>query len=170
MPYFNCLICKSTSYVKVSHQKVGYGKYCSRKCSSIAKRNGSFVQCAICNKLVYRSAKEQRRSKSKKYFCTKKCQTIWRNSIEYSGRNHSNWTGGEYSYRQRMLRSGQVQACSKCKSQDIRTLAVHHRDKNRQNNNLENLIWLCHNCHYLVHHYEQEAIGFVNAKPTLSKA
>jgi len=31
-----------------------------------------------------------------------------------------------------------------------------HIDSNRKNNNLNNLIWLCMNCYYLVHnHYEK---------------
>jgi len=35
-------------------------------------------------------------------------------------------------------------------------LIVHHIDKNRNNNGIENLIWLCQNCHYLVHHYTDD--------------
>ena len=40
-----------------------------------------------------------KKSKSGKYFCTKKCQTIWRNKILYTGENHSNWKDGESAYR-----------------------------------------------------------------------
>jgi predicted HNH restriction endonuclease len=35
-------------------------------------------------------------------------------------------------------------------------LVVHHIDENRNNNNHENLIWLCYNCHHLVHNYPDE--------------
>lgn len=42
--------------------------------------------------------------------------------------------------------------CFRCRVSDIRVLAVHHADENRTNNGVENLIWLCHNCHYLIHH------------------
>ena len=31
---------------------------------------------------------------------------------------------------------------------------IHHKDKNPLNNALENLVWLCLNCHYLAHHKE----------------
>lgn len=54
-----------------------------------------------------------------------------------------------------------VQACAKCKSTDKRILAVHHKDRNRQNNTVSNLVWLCHNCHFLVHHYKSEAGKFL---------
>lgn len=60
-----------------------------------------------------------------------------------------------------MLDSKTPLACKKCGSTDSRTLAVHHKDKNRKNNSISNLMWLCHNCHYLVHHYKDEATGFL---------
>jgi len=41
--------------------------------------------------------------------------------------------------------------CSKCGFEDKRVLVIHHKDYNRKNNNINNLIWLCRNCHYLIH-------------------
>jgi 5-methylcytosine-specific restriction endonuclease McrA len=41
--------------------------------------------------------------------------------------------------------------CQKCGNTDLRVLLVHHIDKNRNNNNPENLQILCYNCHILVH-------------------
>ena len=31
----------------------------------------------------------------------------------------------------------------------------------RKNNSVSNLIWLCHNCHHLVHHYKNETKNFM---------
>jgi predicted HNH restriction endonuclease len=45
--------------------------------------------------------------------------------------------------------------CKKCGNKDARVLEVHHLDKNRKNSNIENLIWLCANCHTLVHRYNE---------------
>jgi predicted HNH restriction endonuclease len=42
-----------------------------------------------------------------------------------------------------------------CGKDDKRIIAVHHIDKNRSNNKLKNLAWLCYNCHFLVHHYSE---------------
>ncbi|MBI4281264.1 HNH endonuclease [Candidatus Uhrbacteria bacterium] len=36
-----------------------------------------------------------------------------------------------------------------------RVLLVHHIDENRKNNVLSNLVWLCRNCHFLVHKYNE---------------
>jgi hypothetical protein len=94
-------------------------------------------------------------SKSRKYFCSKTCQTKWRNQI-YSGSNHPFWLGGLRTYRKVLRVSGKKMECRLCLSTEARVLAVHHLDKNRKNNALKNLIWLCHNCHFLIHHYDKE--------------
>ena len=74
----------------------------------------------------------------------------------YIGENHPNWRGGESTYKNILLRTKILPICSKCRTKDKRVLAVHHLDRNRKNNKVENLIWLCHNCHHLIHHYPQE--------------
>ena len=152
MPQVKCRICEVEFYAKPSWLRRGVGKYCSAKCQHEGQKKGKVVNCFICNKEVYKSLKNLKVSKSKKYFCTKSCQTIWRNTIVFVGSRHSNWKGGENTYRRLILRSGVSQLCRLCKTNDKRVLAVHHVDKNRKNNNLDNLIWLCHNCHFLIHH------------------
>lgn len=161
MPLTNCTICQQTFYVKPSRLERGWGKYCSKTCNYAGQRSGSAVVCSICGKQTYRNIAEQKRSKSGKYFCGKSCQTIWRNSELFTRENHANWKGGESSYRQFMTRTRGAKLCAKCRIDDPRILAVHHRDKNRKNNRPTNLVWLCHNCHFLVHHYTQEAHGFI---------
>lgn len=156
MPDSRCLICKIEFYVKPSHQKKGWGKYCSILCRTKSQYKGKNVECFICQKNIYRSPKSLKGSISNKFFCSKTCQTIWRNQILFSGENHANWKHGKSACRRILKASGKKQVCSLCKTSDIRVLAVHHKDKNRKNNKVNNLIWLCHNCHYLIHHYKDE--------------
>ena len=120
--------------------------------------------CSWCGKHVYRNIKDQARSHSKTFYCSKSCQTKWRNSVLFVGSKHSNWVSGESSYRAALKRTDVLQICSKCSTDDKRVLAVHHRDRDRTNNVVTNLIWLCHNCHYLVHHYHSEMNGFIESK------
>lgn len=155
-----CIICSSDFYVKPSHLKMGWGKYCSQKCNAVSQRNGQMFKCHVCSKQTYKSLKDQRRSNSGKFFCSKSCQTVWRN-LTYVGKNHANWKGGLYSYRDALRRAKVPAICIRCKTDDSRVLTAHHKDKNRQNNAVINLIWLCHNCHYLVHHYKNEAKHFM---------
>jgi hypothetical protein len=150
-----CKTCKKKFRAKPSHFKLGWAKFCSRICANQAAKKGKEVACAICGEHTYRSLRDVGRSKSKKYFCGKSCQTLWRNQL-YFGEKHSNFKHGTASYREKMRRSGIKKTCNLCKIADARVLAVHHIDQNRKNNMIENLIYLCHNCHHLVHRYPQE--------------
>lgn len=161
MPNVNCIICSSVFYCKPSHSARGWGKYCSKECQYKGMKTGQLFSCYHCKKQTYRTVRDQSNTKSGKFFCNKSCQTIWRNSTLYVGANHANWNGGGASYRSRLLKATLHQACTKCKTMDKRILAVHHKDRNRKNNELSNLIWLCHNCHFLVHHYQEESVGFL---------
>lgn len=157
----NCKNCKKVFHAKPSWIKNGYGKYCSTKCRQEGQKNGGLFDCHVCKTSVYRSKTGQSKSKSNKYFCSKSCQTLWRNSEVNIGKNHPNWTTGQSSYRERLRRSNRIQECKRCKTSDVRLLSVHHKDRNRDNNNLKNLIFLCHNCHFLIHKYKNEAKNFV---------
>lgn len=79
------------------------------------------------------------------------------------GEKHKNFKTGEFAYRETMRRRRVPKICSLCKTDDYRVLAVHHIDKNRKNNKASNLAWLCNNCHFLVHHYEEEREKFMAA-------
>lgn len=160
MPYVACKQCGKQFYAKPNWLKIGWGKYCSRDCVFESQRKGRLVNCFICGKVVYKSPKILTRSKSGKFFCSKSCQTVWRNSV-FVGPAHGNWKGGEKSYRETLLRIKNNKICKRCEVNDIRILLVHHLDRNRQNNKVDNLIWLCHNCHYLIHHDKLEDKRFM---------
>ncbi|HNY04172.1 MAG TPA: HNH endonuclease [Candidatus Woesebacteria bacterium] len=151
MPITKCKICSKEFYVKPSHQKMGWGKYCSNKCKNKSQLLGEYFQCSICGKEIYRSLKLISRSQSKKYFCSKSCQTLWRNK-EFSGEKSKNWKNGEQSYRNILKRNNIKPICSVCGITDERILNAHHKDHDRTNNNINNLVWLCLNCHFLAHH------------------
>lgn len=154
MPIVKCRICTKDFYVKPNHQKLGWGKYCSRKCQAKSQFNGKFVHCFICNKEVYRSLDKLNHSKSGKYFCTRTCQTNWRNSI-YIEERSANWKNGKRSYRKMLFRRDLIKKCVLCDIKDKRLIVVHHKDSDRSNNDISNLSCLCLNCHFLVHHDEE---------------
>ncbi len=155
MPQVKCKICNKEFYVKPSHLKMGYGKYCSRECHYEAQKKGKFVVCDVCGVTTWKAPKALKNSKSGKFFCSKKCQTVWRNK-HFSGKKHANWKGGEHTYRRIMKVNKITPVCKKCKLKDERVLVVHHVDCNRKNNDIENLVWLCYNCHRLVHNHNQK--------------
>jgi len=156
MPIVKCLICSKKFYVKPNHQLLGWGKFCSIECRSKAQLKGKTVECFMCLKKIYRSPADLSASKSNNFFCSKSCQTIWRNKIVFIGENHPNWKTGIQAYQRILKASNKRQLCTLCNTTDKRILAVHHINQNRHDNRVENLTWLCHNCHFLVHHYSDE--------------
>ncbi len=151
MPYRNCKICGKKFLAKPSWLKNGWGIYCSSECQYLGQRKGKFVKCAICGKEIWRKPLQLKRSKSNQYFCSKSCQTLWRNRI-FKGINHPNWKNGEnVEYRKILIDSNIKPICKLCGYSDIRALEVHHLDKIRSHNTVDNLVWLCRNCHHLVH-------------------
>ena len=154
MPIVSCKICRKKFYAKPSHIKKGWGKFCSAKCQYKSYLKGKFVNCNICGKEIWRKPLQLKRSKSKKFFCSKSCQTLWRNR-EFSGFRHPNWKGGlNIEHKNILIRNRIKPICKRCGYKDERVLAVHHLDKNKKHNNVRNLVWLCHNCHHLVHYYQ----------------
>jgi hypothetical protein len=157
----HCKICKLEFYSKPSHIKKGWGIYCSIRCKSIGtciKRQK--VTCFICKKSILRTALQIKHSKSGKFFCNKSCQTKWRNK-EFSGQKHLSWKDGKSMYRKILRKSSIPLVCTLCGEKDKRVLAVHHIDKNRKNSEIKNLVWLCHNCHSLVHYDRVEGQMFL---------
>ena len=158
----SCKRCQKIFYAKPSWLKRGYGLYCSASCSHASARIGQTIICFKCGKEAYKPPKALERSKSGKFFCSKSCQTKWRNKV-YVREKHPNWKGGAYSYRNLMHINNIPPICTLCKCKDERVLAVHHIDENRANNVIENLAWVCHNCHHLVHHHLNERERFMAA-------
>ena len=154
MPVVSCKWCSKRFYAKPNWLKLGHGKYCSIYCRGQAHRRGKEVKCAICSKKVYKSLKSIKGSQSGKLFCSKKCSLLWHNSY-FVQEKHGNWKTGEFSYKRHVLRNHVKAYCRLCNKNDQRILLIHHLDKNRNNNTLRNLTWLCHNCHFLVHQYTE---------------
>ena len=101
--------------------------------------------------MAYKSSKNINRSKNKRFFCSRECSTQYLNSTQREEK-HPNWKGGKSSYKKILPRYVPKFQCFICGIRDQRVLIVHHIDKNRNNNLPNNLMWLCHSCHFLVHH------------------
>lgn len=157
-----CQKCGKEFYAKPFWLTRGYGKYCSSSCQYAGMRKGAEKPCHMCGAMTYKTAKQLVRSKSGLFFCGKTCQTIWRNQL-FVEEKHKNFKTGIHAYRSILSRNNVPKECALCKNTDGRVLAVHHIDKNRKNNKLKNLAWLCHNCHFLVHHDRESREKFMAA-------
>lgn len=163
MAMAKCKICGEEFAIKPSRLKRGQGKFCSRECHHKSMREGKYVRCETCNQEIYRSPQDLRESESNKFFCSKSCQAVWRNK-QFSGKQHARWKHGRgVDYRAKLLSSDVIEECVLCENSDKRVLAAHHIDEDRSNNKIENLCWLCHNCHKLVHNNEDVKEEFMAA-------
>jgi|SRR3989338_1501912 len=147
-----CKVCGRGFLIKEFHAGKGWGKYCSIKCHAKAQRNGKWVRCEHCSKRIYRTPRDFRKSHSKRFFCSVSCHCSWENKNIRCGANSPNWIAGVSAYRDLMRRHKISLKCRKCGIADKRVLTVHHKDGNRRNNDIDNLEWLCRNCHAIIHY------------------
>lgn len=123
--------------------------YCSRRCYEqhrqevIASRHipvgrgGKHpVNCEQCGKEFY--IKPSILMSLRKHYCSRECKRL--GSI----------TVGTFVPKPHIRRTRPMR-CEKCGINDPATLEIHHKDRNRKNNNLDNLIVLCANCHARAH-------------------
>ena len=138
--------------------KKGWRTYCSKKCQDLDKITSEIINCAICGKKTTKVQAEIKRSKSGKLFCSKHCATIFNNTMYKSGINHPNYKNGDKSYRDLAfaLKEVKCEMCDYC-NKDI--LQVHHKDKNRKNNAIDNLEILCP-----THHWEKHLLKTKNVR------
>ncbi len=154
MVWLRCVFCDKEFLTRPSWARYGR-KYCSEPCQRLGMRKGKNILCTWCGREVYKPLRQIKETSSGNFFCSKKCNLAWLTSV-HREEKHPNWRTGQSSYRNILKRRNIIQQCTMCKTTNVEVLAVHHFDHNRDNNEISNLKWLCHNCHFLVHHYVAE--------------
>ncbi len=133
----NCNEC-GTEFTHIA-SRANKAKYCSPKCYHKAMHKKGSVEnsCAHCGKKFLSSPSEKRK------YCSRACV----NKVA-----KSKWVPTFTTVRKTMLARGMVLKCERCGyDAEQKILGVHHKDRNRKNNDLSNLEVLCPNCHSLEH-------------------
>ena len=100
-------------------------------------------KCVVCGK-KYKTPHPQ-----EQIYCSRACFGKV-SSEEKKGKKNPNWNGGTSTdFYLRIARESLIQKCSLCDS--TKFLCVHHKDENRANNKLDNLIVVCKSCHAKIH-------------------
>lgn len=131
-----------THFEKWAHHRHKNADGCRRKCMDILLGKSSVIKCGFCQKMLCKTSAQLNRSMSGEVYCNTTCSNLGRNKFRKDIPN--------YNYRGWAL-SQLPQECSICKFNDIRALEVHHIDRDRTNNSLDNLVILCANCHSIEH-------------------
>lgn len=123
---------------------------CGPSCTNVLKGSAVIASCAHCENKIRKSKSDIAASKSGLVFCNRECKEAGQKYIKEIQPEHYNTGSGVSSYRKKALDS-YAHMCVECGFSNIKALQVHHIDKNRDNNALENLEILCANCHLIKH-------------------
>lgn len=152
-----CLHCKKNFQADEREVKRGNAKFCSHSCcskhSAIKNAKKPNVSCAKCFKEFYKTPKRMKASKSGLFFCCRACKDAAQriNGIKEIQPPHYGTGNGTNTYRNIAFLNKQKQ-CERCGyNTHEAAIIVHHKDRNRENNALENLEVLCSNCHAIEH-------------------
>lgn len=133
-----------TARFKVPAYRDRTARYCSKICHGNAMRGGPplVAVCAICGKAHQRPPSHMNVPRPT---CSMKCRGI-------ASRTDRPPTRDIPAVKKWLQRRGLIKACSKCRYEDHpEILVLHHKDRDRSNNMLDNLEVLCPNCHALEH-------------------
>ncbi len=152
-----CSYCGKT-FLRANHliEKNQTVFYCSIECKNKARETKVDLVCEYCGKQFKRRPSALANSRSGHVFCSKKCkdnaQKIYdnENASKFSDMVPPHY-GTATDYRLLALLNKPAK-CERC-GYDANPLAldVHHKDRNRNNNSIDNLEILCANCHAIEH-------------------
>jgi len=144
-PNTNCSICGKSIYKRPSQIQLNHGKvYCGMTCYGVACRKEK--PCIICGKLILAGLNKKT--------CSRGCANKLRIGIKYRQNKPRDKVNTYKQLKIRLLKlRGNV--CERCGYNKLEILQVHHKDKNRDNNALENLELICPNCHFEKHYLEK---------------
>jgi len=138
----------STTYTRQKRQlKEPYA--CCGNCLSHLTGSRVFVECAHCNAKVSKKRSALANSKSGLYFCNRACKEAAQSYMVEIMPDH--YGTCETNYRKKALEFYGA-TCNRCGyDANIAAIEVHHKNRNRSDNNLDNLEVLCANCHSIEH-------------------
>lgn len=132
-----CEVC-GASFTHIS-ARCNTAKYCSRLCYHRSQHlNGTDIfTCKGCDEEFRKSPS------SNQSFCTRKCRSQYQ---------HTQINKTPEATRKKYIKNGLMKECVRCGyDEHWHILAIHHIDRNPQNNKPENIEILCPICHSIEH-------------------
>lgn len=99
-------------------------------------------QCLCCGNTFT----TEKRNIKEQVVCSRACS----NTYFRSGENNGNFRDSPNNYRNKAFKHYSP-VCIRCGFSNILALEVHHKDRDRSNNDLSNLETVCANCHTIEH-------------------
>ena len=141
-PNTTCIICKNPIYRRPIEIKTNKGNvFCNQVCYGISLRKEK--PCVVCKVPILASANKKT--------CSRGCANRYRIGIKYKMNRPRDKVKSQHALKLRLL-DVRGRQCERCSYDKYEILHVHHKDKDRSNNNLDNLELICPNCHYEEHY------------------
>ena len=142
-PNTKCIICDNPIYRRPFQlEKAKNNAFCSATCFGIFCRKET--PCLVCGKLML--------SRFNKKTCSRSCANKNRTGIIYKVNQPRDKVLIVNGLKIR-LAERRGEKCELCSYSKVEILQLHHKNRNRNDNRMQNLELLCPNCHYEEHHY-----------------
>jgi 5-methylcytosine-specific restriction endonuclease McrA len=121
-------------------------KFCSNICINRFSYSKDIIgKCPVCGDNLLGSFGRAH----KKSCCSRKCAGKYKTLVEVPKGYR------RIIFRHKIINNLEI-GCEHCKILDIDLLVVHHIDRDRKNNDINNLSLLCANCHKKEHHEDSQ--------------
>ena len=148
-PNTKCVVCKSPIYRRPIEIERNKGNvFCSISCYGLSCRKE--IPCVTCGKLILTGLNKKT--------CSRSCANKHRAGIKYKiGRPR------DKARTARILKLRLIEErgknCERCGYGKYEILQIHHKNRNKKDNEKENLEIICPNCHYEEHYLEKSWIN-----------
>ncbi len=136
-PNTKCAVCGILIYRRPVQILASKGRaYCSQACYGKSCRKEE--PCTVCGTLILASANKKT--------CSRACANTHRAGIRYKINSPRDKVKNQKALKIRLL-NVRGKKCERCGYNKYEVLVVHHKDRNRNHNELDNLELICPNCH-----------------------
>lgn len=153
-----CQECKQNFEAQARELNRGNAKYCSKLCSKLGVKKKLLekgissrehnVECAYCKKTFYKNESQIKNSKTNTHFCCREHKDIGQRIETGIKQIQPSHYGETYTKYRDLIFRHKEKICERCQyNKHPEILEVHHKDRNRENNTIENLEVLCSRCH-----------------------
>lgn len=144
-PNTACATCKKPIYRRPIEMQRSRGRvFCSQACYGFSCRKEA--PCPICGKPVLAGLNKKT--------CSRACANRYRTGIKYKINRPKDKVVAERALKIRLL-GLRGKSCERCGYNEFRILQIHHKDRRRSNNEIDNLELVCPNCHFKEHYLEK---------------
>lgn len=140
-----CIICGKDIYKRPGQIQANKNRvFCGQICFGKSCRRE--IPCVVCGKMILGGLNKKT--------CSRSCSNIQRAGIKYKIGSPKDKVRSYQALKIRLL-NARGKVCERCGYDKYQILQVHHKDRNRNHNDLDNLELICPNCHYEEHLLEK---------------